>query len=628
MSRRPHTGDLLRTIQEDRANTTGGTRALLAVLARATATVRRSSPRALLGVLLLQVVAALAAVATIRAAQVVVEAVVEIAAADASRTRAYAGLVLLVGATAVTAAVAAIREQLQRTIATRVDRSVWESILDRVGRTTLESFEDRAFHEQLRRIETTALVRPFQVTMGLTQLTGGALTSVVVVVGLAVIEPLVVGAVLVGALPLTLLGRWTGRIEFSHAVATSENVRRRRYLRETLLGRQEAKELKLFAAFDSLRADHDDLFAAYVADVDAHARRRGGLQLVGAAISAAVLGAAMLLVVQLVATGSISVGESAAALVAVRLLGNQVEQTSKAVTTLLESSLFLSDLEAFIDGVEEEPRPTEGTHGALEELRIESVSFRYPGAKADTVANVDLEIRRGEIVALVGENGSGKTTLAKVLAQLFRPTEGTVRWNGDHVLQPVDARRHVSVVFQDFGRYDFTAAQNVAMELTPAVGTEKVRHALDAAGLGPQIGDLPSGLDTLLGREFGVVDLSVGQWQRLALARAAYRSSSLVILDEPTAAVDAHAEHEFFAGLRRTFADAAIVVITHRLPTIAVADRVYVLEDGRIAQHGALDALIEADGPFRRIFEEQIEPYRAVLDAASPAGVTRPTDDR
>jgi ATP-binding cassette subfamily B protein len=229
------------------------------------------------------------------------------------------------------------------------------------------------------------------------------------------------------------------------------------------------------------------------------------------------------------------------------------------------------------------------------------------------VDRVSLEIRRGEVVALVGENGSGKTTLAKMLAGLYRPETGSIRWDDLDVSQvdPDELRRAVAVIFQDFERYLLPARENVGLGRKERIDElESIIAAATRADAHEFLAGLPEGYETMLGREFsGGFDLSIGQWQRVALARAFFRDAPFVILDEPTASLDARAESNLFERMRELLYGRSVVLISHRFSSVRSADRIYVMHEGRVVEEGSHDELMETDGLYAELFTLQARMY-------------------
>ena len=242
-------------------------------------------------------------------------------------------------------------------------------------------------------------------------------------------------------------------------------------------------------------------------------------------------------------------------------------------------------------------------------MSLAGVHFRYPGASDEALTGVDVEIAASQVVALVGENGSGKSTVAKILAGLYTPSEGAVRWDGRTVTDPdrPALRASVASLFQDFVRYELTAAENIDLRApdVPEV-MRRARRAVAAAGLGAVVEGLPQGLDTMLGHRFaGAVDISGGQWQRFALARALAQEGSLVVLDEPSSALDPRAESEFFTTVRSALRGRAALVVSHRYVGLQNVDRIYVLEGGRVVEVGRHDELIRRGGLYAELFRLQ-----------------------
>ena len=330
--------------------------------------------------------------------------------------------------------------------------------------------------------------------------------------------------------------------------------------------------------------------------------------------SAVVLAATLGLLLYFVGTGRVTVAGAGAAAVAVRLLSSRLDQLVGSIGTLFESSVFLEDLERFLAlSVEADSAGTGTAAQHRHEIVLSGVSYTYPGSDRPAVDQVDLHIGAGEVIALVGENGSGKTTLAKLIAALYTPTEGSIHWDGvdTRELEPVDIRRSVAVIFQDFVRYQLSALENIGLGEPDEVEDEAAaRSAAAQAGAAGFIDALPQGYQTILSREYADGrDLSVGQWQRVALARAFRRDAPLVVLDEPTSALDPRAEHALFADVRGLLHGRSALLISHRFSSVRGADRIYVMESGRIVESGCHNDLMASEGLYSELFQLQARAY-------------------
>jgi ATP-binding cassette subfamily B protein/ATP-binding cassette subfamily C protein len=256
----------------------------------------------------------------------------------------------------------------------------------------------------------------------------------------------------------------------------------------------------------------------------------------------------------------------------------------------------------------------------FERIVVEDVTFTYPGADSTALNGLSVELRRGEVVALVGENGSGKTTLAKIMAGLYDPDTGDVRWDDVPVrdVDPDVLRGRIAVIAQDYTHWPMTARQNITMGRVAGNGDGAVDKAARESGADEVIAELPHGYETLLDRRFeGGAELSGGQWQRLAVARGFYRDAPLLICDEPTAALDARAEHSLFERIREHADGRTVLLITHRLASVRHADRIYVLDHGRVIEEGDHDRLMALNGLYADLYTLQASAYRMSQDRSA-----------
>jgi ATP-binding cassette subfamily B protein len=317
----------------------------------------------------------------------------------------------------------------------------------------------------------------------------------------------------------------------------------------------------------------------------------------------------------LAARGSITVGDAAVAIVGLQQLSGRMQSAGVAFSAVHEGLTFLRDFEQFRDTLPliRARQPTGRPPSPPTTISVDHVGYRYPDAHDDALRDISFELRRGDVMAIVGSNGSGKSTLAKLLCGLLPPTRGTIAWNGVDLAtcDPNLVRREVAPVFQDFTRFMLTIRHGIALGDVSRLDDEAaVRAAARRAGLDELIASYPEGLDVRLGKLFlDGTDISGGQWQRLAIARALFRDAPIVLMDEPSASLDPQAESDLFDMLRAMADDRIIVFVSHRFATVRDADVVLVLEDGDVVEIGSHDELMDAGGLYHDLFELQAARY-------------------
>jgi ATP-binding cassette subfamily B protein len=462
-------------------------------------------------------------------------------------------------------------------------------------------------------VRNNALLRPFELVTGVITIAGGLAGTFALSVALFALQPLLLTVLLLAGIPLWWTSRRGGRMEFDFALAQVPTLRARDYLAEVLTSRDSAKEVRAYAIGPVFRSRWAARYATFIDDLHAQVNQRTRLALLGTTATAVVVGATTGVLVWLVSSGRADLSAAGAAAVAIRLLASRLQQTVGGAARLFECKLFLRDLHDFLD-----LRPARPPGGATPPerfpgIRTESLHFRYPGTERDVLSEVDVEIRPGEVVALVGANGSGKTTLAKLLAQLYTPTGGRLIW-GDSPAADFDRealRRQLAIVFQDFARYQLPVRDNIGVGDARYIDDDdRAQEAARNSGADGFIRALPMGYDTILSRQFkGGRELSLGQWQRIALARAFHRDAQLLILDEPTASLDARAEHDLFERIRTLFAGRSVLLIAHRFYSVRSADRIYVLDDGRVIETGTHGELMAHGGVYAELFTLQAAAY-------------------
>jgi ATP-binding cassette subfamily B protein len=588
---------------------------LLDVSGSAVSLAREASPRLFNGVAALQSAAVLVIALQVLLGKVAIERVLAVADDGAAIGPAVAALVALVAATAADGFISASLQHLQRLLGERVARLSWSRIVDVTTSVPLETFENPRFFDALQRVKTLAVLQPLTLTQGIFSLVGGVLGIVAVAIALALIAPVLLPILLAAGLPLWLISRRTGKVEYAFSVRMTQTNRMRAYLTEVLTGRTEAKEIRAFGLQEPLGRRWQANYDAYLDEFGGHVRRKMTLSLLSATVTVVVTAAALAVLLVLLSNGSLEIASVGAAVIAVRMVAGRVQQVFGGVSNLFESSFFVRDFFAFL-AIKPDPEAlgSEPVPEPFEELTVEGLGFRYPGTGRDVLRDISLSIRAGEVIALVGENGSGKTTLAKLLAGMFEPTSGTVRWDGRDLrdLSAGERRAHVGVIFQDFVRYQLSARENIGFGREEWLDDQaRIEASAGQVGVHEHLAALPRGYETGLGKEFeGGVDLSGGQWQRIALARALFRGASFLVLDEPTASMDARSEHELFEQVGRMSAGRSVLLISHRFSTVRDADRILVIHDGELIEQGTHDELIDADGHYAELFGLQARSYR------------------
>ena len=501
------------------------------------------------------------------------------------------------------------------------------AILGKALTLELSHFEDSEFYDKLTRARREASSRPVAMATDAFHLVETLLSLGGYAALLVGYSPLAVVGLLLSTVPATVAEVRFSKQSFRIRNWRSPESRRLLYLEYVLANDEHAKEVKLFGIGPLLLGRYQTL-AETLYDEDRRLtwRRSVATHLLSLLATGAFYGAYVVMALRAV-EGRLTLGELSLYTLAFRQGQSSFQSALGAIGSLYEHNLYLANLFTYLDLPTGAARPRPVTVGqALHEaetagatpfagVRFEGVGFRYPGRDEWALRDIDLIVPRGESLALVGENGAGKTTLIKLLTRLYEPTEGRILLDGSPLSDwPLDAlRARIGVVFQDFNQYQLRVRENVGFGSVDHLDDDaRLVRAVERGGAEEVVSALKGGLEAPLGRWFHEgSELSGGQWQKIALARAFVREEAdILVLDEPTAALDAEAEHAVFERFRELARERTTVIISHRFPTVRMASRIVVLDHGRIIESGTHDALIAQGGQYARMFALQAEGYR------------------
>ncbi len=565
--------------------------------------IREASPRLPVVLLAIAFVVALLAAGEVLSLRAVVAAIED-------KSSALVGLMLFGLTAAGRRTLLSLSRELQWMVSEQLDFYITSKVIDVASMASFEDFEDPEFKDQLSRALNSARTKAWEILWSLVTMATSVLTSLALVVVLVTVAVDLLLPLGLAAVALLIVAAAKSRLTYSLAFHDTAPDRERRYLRSALTSREEGKEIRLFGSRGLLFDRHERLFRQRIDEVGSVVAKRTRTDLVGNAALTAALVAVLLIISRRTNEGSLTLADAAAAALAVQQLTSQLQSFANSAGSAVEASYFVQDVSRFIARLDDAPAAPV-FDGQFEGLRVDTVSYRYPGATETALHDVSLDLSPGRIVAVVGENGSGKSTLTKIASGLYKPQAGSIQVKLDGAWRPVDGPLTglVAAVFQDFARYELTVAENVWLgSPSDDIDYDRLRTALATMRLTQAIDELPDGIDSRLGRSFaGGLDLSIGQWQRLALARTIYSQAPIVLLDEPTSAADARAESDFFSNLRSLLADRAVMVVSHRFATVRHADEILVLNEGYLVERGTHAELMGLDGVYASMYQLQAE---------------------
>lgn len=523
---------------------------------------------------------------------------------------------------AVSSVAAAGRNITQQLLQERVSQRVQLDVMRHAIRMDLAFFEDSRTYDRLRQAQKEATIRPVGMITSVFTLIQLVITLASLLALLIGLSPELALVTLVAPLPAFIADSRYGRRTFTLAMWAAPLRRRMDYLAGLLTTDTVAKEVKLFG----LGTYFADRFALLGAAFYLRQRRLATARyLLGSlwSLGTFAVGALTTLYVALQAVrGRITLGDLSMYIAALASIQTAVQGIFQNLSGIYENTLYLQQLDQLLASREtlvapERPRRL-GTR-VRGHVVFDRVSFSYPGAARPALTDVSLELPPGTMLAVVGRNGAGKSTLVKLLCRMYDPTHGRILLDGVDLreLAPEELRANIAAVFQDYVTYQATAAENIGLgDLPHLEDRERIEAAVARAGAGTLIAGLPRGLDTPLGTWFDRgVQLSGGQWQKIVLGRAFMRPAPVLLLDEPTAALDAAAEHELFQRLRELASGRTALCVSHRFSTVRRADQIAVLDSGRLIEHGSHRDLMDLEGTYAELFRLQASAY---LEDAGP----------
>jgi len=571
-------------------------------------------------VVALTLVAAVLPAAIAWVGKLIVDGVVTAARSGLAEDRRFvyvavgAELGLMVLSTAVGRIQGLVRELLRANLGNVIN----EQILQKALQLELRHFEDSDTYDKMQNARREASSRPLSLALNALGILQSLVTLTAYAALLIRLSPWSVLVLVAASIPAFAAEAKLAGESFRLYSWRAPEGRRLNYLEWILTRDSHVKEVKLFDLGEVILGRYRALFQKFYGEDRKLAFRRMAWGLGLGLVSLLAFYGCYALVAGRAARAEISLGDMTLYLSVFRQGQGAFQGILSSVGDMYEDALFMSNLFVYLNipTTGEQPRvtpalsPPRGRHNAIQ---LRDVSFRYPGKSEWALQGVNLTLQPGEKLGLVGENGAGKSTLVKLLLRLYEPTEGQILYGGVDIrdMDPKDLRSRIGAVYQDFVRYQFTAAENIGLgEVKYLEDRPRIEKAAEEGGATQVITALPKQFDTVLGGWFeSGQELSMGQWQKLAVARAFMRDAEVLILDEPTASIDAEAEHELFHRFKALAADRIAIIISHRFSTVRIADRIAVLHGGKVEELGTHHQLLEKGGRYAHLFRLQAQGY-------------------
>ena len=479
----------------------------------------------------------------------------------------------------------------------------------------LINFERPEYFDCLSRATREAPWRPNSILNNMVSLLRGML-SLILMAGLIMTLHWAIAVLLFAAnVPAIWLRLHYAEILYKFKKEQTPEARKSAYFNWLLTGDRPSREIRLFGLGSYFIDLFNKSFVKQKDDEITIIRKRTIIELVSNLFKAVALLTTLLFISRQTINGTLSLGQMAMFLLAFRQGMIYIKDLFSSIAGLYEDGLFIEDTFEFLD-LEENIKATDPVVAPAPFIRnivVDSLSFTYPGNARKTINNVSFEIKKGEVIALVGPNGAGKSTLVRLLCRLYDPDSGSVYYDGNNIknIDPEEYRKIFSVVFQDFMLFNLKAGENIRIgDIHNKEVPEKIKLSASNAGVHDMLSALPDGYDTLIGNLFNSSrELSWGEWQKIAIARALFRDAPLLILDEPSSALDADTEYEIFSRFREIVSGRTTILISHRFTNVSLADRILVLDKGSVMEAGSHDELMKKGGIYHKMFMKQTSRF-------------------